>query len=64
MVENPITYGNYHDSSARDFMDYCEDCDGELYFGMTYYKFEGSIICEECSSGFLERHARKMVAGE
>lgn len=64
MIENPLVNGNNHDSSARDFIEYCEDCDGELYFGMTYYKFERSLICEECASGFLERHARRMVAGE
>lgn len=33
MVENPITYGNYHDSSARDFIEECAGCNGEIYFG-------------------------------
>lgn len=59
-----MVLGNCHDSVAKDFIDYCDDCNGEIYFGMTYYKFEGSLICEECASGFLERHAIRVVAGE
>ncbi|MBW3496835.1 hypothetical protein [Bacillus sp. FDAARGOS_1420] len=60
MLENPIIIGNQHDSSRENFEHYCSDCDGELYFGMTYYMFEGNFICEK----FLERHGTRFVAGE
>ncbi|HGH7180714.1 hypothetical protein [Bacillus luti] len=64
MLENSITTGNQHESSQQDFNHYCTDCEGEIYFGMTYYNFEGEFICEECSGKFLERHATRFVAGE
>lgn len=64
MLENPNIIGNQHDSLREDFEHYCSDCDGELYFGMTYYVFEGSLICEECNEKFLERHGARFVAGE
>lgn len=64
MFENPNVIGNHHDSCKKQFEHYCSDCEGELYFGMTYYEFEGSLICEECAEKFLERHATRFVAGE
>lgn len=64
MLENPNIIGNQHDSSREDFEHYCSDCDGELYFGMTYYEFEGNFICEVCNEKFLERHGTRFVAGE
>ncbi|PEN76326.1 hypothetical protein CN553_31480 [Bacillus cereus] len=64
MLENPNVTGNQHDSPRSDFEHYCSDCDGELYLGMTYYKFEGNLICEECNGKFLERHGTRFVAGE
>lgn len=64
MVENPIINRNHHDSCHQDFEHYCSECDGEIYFGMTYYEFEGNHICEECSERFLQRHATRFTAGE
>ncbi|MBW3491161.1 hypothetical protein [Bacillus sp. FDAARGOS_1420] len=64
MLENQSVTGNPHDSSRQDFEHYCSDCDGELYFGMTYYEFEGNLICEKCNEKFLERHGTRFVAGE
>ncbi|MED2753660.1 hypothetical protein P4264_18105 [Bacillus thuringiensis] len=64
MLENPNTIGNPHDSPRQDFEHHCSDCGGELYFGMTYYAFEGNLICEECNDKFLERHGTRFVAGE
>ncbi|WP_042891446.1 hypothetical protein [Bacillus cereus] len=64
MIENPNVTGNPHDSPRQDFENYCSDCGGEMYFGMTYYEFEGSLICEDCNEKFLERHGTRFVAGE
>lgn len=66
MIENPITYGNHHDSSARDFMDYCQGCDGEIFYGEGYLDFSGDPIHteSECIKQYVEEHSMKKVAGE
>ena len=63
MLENPNTIGNSHDSPRQDFEYYCSDCDGELYFGMTYYEFEEPYL-RRLSWEVLERHGTRFVAGE
>ena len=66
MIENPITYGNHHDSSARDFMDYCQGCGGEIFYGEGYLDFSGDSIHteSECIKQYVEEHSMKKVAGE
>ncbi|PFK54931.1 hypothetical protein COJ09_23295 [Bacillus thuringiensis] len=53
MIENPITYGNHHDSLAREFMDYCQGCGGEIFYGEGYLDFSGDPIHTEsqCING-------------
>ena len=52
MLENPNIIGNPHDSPRQDFEHYCSDCDGELYFGMTYYEFEGTLFAKIVMGSF------------
>ena len=59
MLENPNIIGN--PIPRQDFEHYCSDCDGELYFGMTYYEFEGNLFAKIVME-VLERPAR-FVAG-
>ena len=61
MLENPNIIGNPHDSTRQDFEHYCSDCDGELYFGMTYYEFEGTLFAKIVMGSF--RATRYTVCG-
>ncbi|EJP84059.1 hypothetical protein IC3_05000 [Bacillus cereus VD142] len=50
MIENPMLMGNHHDSSANDFMDYCQGCGGEIYYG------EGkSHLCVAATKELMKR---------
>ncbi|MEW9575831.1 hypothetical protein U9K47_10355 [Bacillus toyonensis] len=66
MIENPITYGNYHDSMASNCMGYCEACNQEIYFGEEYLDFEGDYLHNEtdCIKQYVEDNSMKKVAGE
>lgn len=66
MIENPITYGNHHDSSARDFIEECEGCNGEIYFGESYLDFGGDYLHAEteCITQYVMSHSTEKVAGE
>ncbi|MBD5797055.1 hypothetical protein BHU24_17795 [Bacillus pseudomycoides] len=66
MIENPITYGNHHDSSARDFIETCSGCDGEIYFGESCLDFDGDYLHAEteCITQYVKSHSIAKVAGE
>ncbi|KEK24730.1 hypothetical protein [Bacillus gaemokensis] len=66
MIENPMTYNQCFDSSRNDFLEYCEGCRGEIYFGENYYDFDGDYLhCEtECIKHYVENYSIKKVAGE
>ncbi|HDR6289457.1 TPA: hypothetical protein QCU33_005606 [Bacillus cereus] len=66
MIENPITYGNHHDSTKKDFIDCCDVCGGEIYFGEGYLDCNGDFIHAEadCIKRYVEDHSIKKVAGE
>ncbi|MBS9806592.1 hypothetical protein [Bacillus toyonensis] len=53
MIANPITYGNHHDSSARDF-------------GESYLDFGGDYLHAEtdCITQYVMSHSTEKVAGE
>jgi hypothetical protein len=64
MLENHMTIGNRHDSSKKDFDQYCTLCEGEIYHGMTYWEFYDHLICEECRDRALDELGERKVAGE
>ncbi|PFP97658.1 hypothetical protein COK06_13015 [Bacillus cereus] len=66
MIENPMLIGNHHDSTVKDFMDYCKGCSGEIYFGEGYLDCNGDFIHAEadCIRKYVEDHSIKKVAGE
>ncbi|PDZ06294.1 hypothetical protein CON03_08545 [Bacillus cereus] len=66
MIENPITYGNHHDSSARDFIEECAGCNGEIYFGESCLDFDGDYLHTEteCIKQYVESRSTEKVAGE
>ncbi|MDZ4452842.1 hypothetical protein ORM34_18335 [Bacillus cereus] len=66
MIENPIIYGNHHDSSARDFIEYCEGCQGEIYYGESCLDFDGDYLHTEteCIKQYVESRSTEKVAGE
>ncbi|MGG1339917.1 hypothetical protein ABE244_04855 [Bacillus toyonensis] len=66
MIENGMLIGNHHDSSARDFMDYCKGCSREIYYSEGYLDFDGDPIHteSECIKQYVEEHSIKKVAGE
>ncbi|PEP56256.1 hypothetical protein [Bacillus pseudomycoides] len=66
MIENPLLNGNHHDSSARDFIEECVGCFGEIYFGESCLDFDGDYLHTEteCIKQYVESHSTKKVAGE
>jgi hypothetical protein len=64
MLENHMTIGNRHDSSKKDFDQYCTLCEGEIYHGEEYYKFHDFVICSDCKDRFLEEFGEKKTAGK
>ncbi|MBD5797282.1 hypothetical protein BHU24_11290 [Bacillus pseudomycoides] len=66
MIENPVVNGNYHDSSARDFIEECAGCNGEIYFGESCLDFDGDYLHAEteCIKQYVESHSTKKVMGE
>lgn len=66
MIENPILTGNHHDSSARDFIEYCEGCQGEIYYGESCLDFDGDYLHAEteCIKQYVESRSTEKVAGE
>lgn len=65
MVENCMILHNTHDSSATDCTDYCEACDGEIYFGEHYFDFDGDCLHDDisCIRQYVEEHSVKRMAG-
>ncbi|HDR7790336.1 hypothetical protein JOY40_25985 [Bacillus tropicus] len=66
MIENPMVIGNHQDSSVRDFMDYCQGCGGEIYYGEGYLDCNGDPIHAEadCIKQFVKERSIEKVAGE
>ncbi|RAN79492.1 hypothetical protein [Bacillus sp. SRB_331] len=66
MIENGMLMGNHHDSSARDFIETCYGCNGEIYFGESCLDFDGDYLHNEteCIKQYVESHSTKKVAGE
>ena len=66
MIENPLISGNYHDSSAKDAIECCMSCGGEIYRGEGYLDFDGDPIHTEsdCIRQYVKDHSVKKVAGE
>ncbi|MED1012182.1 hypothetical protein CN544_28820 [Bacillus toyonensis] len=66
MVENPMLNGNHHDSSARDFIEYCGGCQGEIYYGESCLDFDGDYLHTEteCIKQYVESRSTEKVAGE
>ncbi|MCA1046939.1 hypothetical protein ACWKTL_28935 [Bacillus toyonensis] len=66
MIENPIIDSEYMNSGENDYLEYCEGCQGEIYFGEHYYDLDGDFIhCEtQCIKQFIENYSIKKVAGE
>lgn len=36
----------------------CDICDGNVYYGDTYYDIDGLIICEDCIEKYLLEQAK------
>ncbi|EJV74458.1 hypothetical protein [Bacillus cereus] len=66
MVENSMLIGNHHDLSARDFIEYCCGCEGEIYYGESYLDFDGTYLHAEteCITQYVKSHSTEKVAGE
>lgn len=66
MVGNPMLIGNHHDSSARDFIEYCCGCEGEIYYGESFLDFDGDYLHveTECIKQYVESRSIEKVAGE
>ncbi|MDR4328313.1 hypothetical protein [Bacillus pseudomycoides] len=66
MIENPLLNGNHHDSSARDFIEECAGCFGEIYYGESCLDFDGDYLHAEteCIKQYVESHSTKKVMGE
>ncbi|MEN1938942.1 hypothetical protein AAIE21_26315 [Paenibacillus sp. 102] len=66
MIENPLLNSNHQDSSARDFMEECAGCSGEIYYGEICLDFDGDYLHAEteCIKQYVESHSTKKVAGE
>ncbi|MGG0730987.1 MULTISPECIES: hypothetical protein [Bacillus cereus group] len=66
MIENPLIDSRCVNSGENDYLEYCEGCQGEIYFGENYYDFDGDYLhCEtECIKQYVENYSIKKVAGE
>ncbi|MFD6509343.1 hypothetical protein [Bacillus sp. NPDC060175] len=66
MLENGMLIGNAHDSATNDFMDYCQGCGGEIYYGEGYLDCNGDPIHAEadCIKQFVQERSVAKVAGE
>lgn len=66
MIENPMLIGNHHDSSAKDFIEYCCGCEGEIYYGESCLDFDGDYLHAEteCIKQYVESRSIEKVAGE
>ncbi|PEV68836.1 hypothetical protein [Bacillus thuringiensis] len=66
MIENGMLIGNAHDSSARDFIELCCDCEGEIYYGESCLDFGVGYLHEEteCITKYVKSHSTEKVAGE
>ncbi|MGQ3739170.1 hypothetical protein [Bacillus sp. FDAARGOS_1420] len=53
MIENGMLIGNRQDSSARDFIELCCGCEGEIYFGESCLDFGGNYLHAE-TAHFVE----------
>lgn len=65
-VENAMIIGNSHDSSKRDFLDYCAGCGGEIYYGESYRNMNGDYLHDEtsCKAQYVDDCSLSGVAGE
>ncbi|PEO30877.1 hypothetical protein [Bacillus toyonensis] len=66
MIENGMLIGNAHDSSARDFIELCCGCEGEIYYGESCLDFGGDYLHADtnCITQYVKSHSTEKVAGE
>lgn len=41
----------------------CDQCEGPIYEGDTFYDFDDVCVCEECKYDWLEKHKRTAEVG-
>ena len=54
------------DLQEQKVLQYCDECQGEIYKGNEYYNLEGYNLCEECFDKMQskEKEDHRLIAGE
>ena len=55
-----------NDIQEREVLQYCDECQAEIYKGNEYYNLEGYNLCEDCFDKMQQREKEehRLVAGE